>query len=178
MIRTATRRPALTPQAKARQLKLLQATAERITRENFIVFIAGITNHVRVINKRTLKEKRLDLVQASAVSETAIKWNIGLYALCRDGHGNNYLKGEEWLMPDPVRQRNIHQSLNRRHLEFNKREVNRSHLLTLAWAACSSELPDMETAYDIFDKLGAWSQLDVALEIEGGGMGVVELLDR
>lgn len=172
------RRPALTPQAKARQLKLLQATAERITRENFIVFIAGITPKVVVFNRTTLKEKRLDIVGASAVSETAIKWNIGLYALCRDGQGSNYLKGEEWLMPNPVRQRNIHQSLNQRHLEFNKRDVNRSHLLTLAWIACSSELPDMGTAYDIFEKLGAWQQLDVAIEIEGGGMWVVELLDR
>lgn len=178
MIRTATRRPALTPQAKARQLKLLQATAERITRENFIVFIAGVTPKVVVFNHATLKEKRLDLIQAAAVSECCLRWQIGLYALCRSEQGQDYLKAEVVSLDRPVRQREIHQELTQMHMSFMRESVNRKHLLTLAWCATTGEAPSSEQFDAMATKLGAWQQLDVAEQLPGGGVGVVEMMAR
>lgn len=173
MIRTATPRTKLTPQAKARQLKLLQATAERITRENFIVFIAGITPKVVVFNRTTLKEKRLDLVGATAVSECCLRWQIGLYALCRSEQGQDYLKSEVVSLDRPVRQREIHQELTQMHMRFMRESVNRKHLLTLAWCATTGEAPSSEQFDAMATKLGAWQQLDVAEQLPGGGMGVM-----
>lgn len=178
MIRTATRRTALTPQAKARQLKLLQATAERITRDHYITFIAGITPKVVVFNRSTLKEKRLDLVQATAVSECCLRWQIGLYALCRSEQGQDYLKAEVVSLDRPVRQREIHQELTQMHMAFMRESVNRKHLLTLAWCATTGEPPSNEQFDAMATKLGAWQQLDVAEDIPGGGMGVVEMMAR
>lgn len=171
-----TRRPQLTPAAKARQLKLLQATAERITRDHFITFIAGVTPKVVVFNRTTLKEKRLDLIQATAVSECCLKWQIGLYALCRDEQGREYIKGETVALSRPVRQREIHQELTQRHMDFMKREVNRKHLLSLAWVATTGSEPSSERCDAMFTKVGAWKLLDVAEDIPGGGMGVVEMI--
>ena len=76
MIRARTKKT-LTKAEQARQVKMLTAMGERLTRDNVIMFIAGVTPKVQVHNRLTLKEKRLDLVQATAMSETPVQWNIG-----------------------------------------------------------------------------------------------------
>lgn len=161
-----------TPAEKARHIKLMDAVANRITRENHVVFVAGITPKVVVLNRSTCKEKKLDLVQATAVADTALMWRISLYALCRNEFAFEYIKAEHILLPHPIRQRDIHQSLNQRHMEFMRREVNRKHLLTLAWSATTGDEPTEAEADRMFTKLGAWAQLDVAEELSEGAMGV------
>jgi hypothetical protein len=84
----------LTKPEQARQVRLMGDIARRITRDFLIVFVAGITPKVVVLNRTTGREKMLDHVQAVAVSETALQWKIGLYALCRDEQGAEYIKGE------------------------------------------------------------------------------------
>lgn len=177
-MRRLQRKPKLSPAEKARQIVLMGEVAKRITRDNDIVFIAGVTPKVVVINKATGKEKRLDMVQAAAVSETALSWRISLYALCRDERGNEYIKAECLVLPHPVRQRDIHQSLNKHHMEFMRREVNRKHLLTLAWSATTGEEPGSQQADAIFAQLGAWATLDVAQELPEGAMGVSNLVTQ
>lgn len=177
-MRSLQSKPRLTPAEKARQIRLMGDVARRITRDNHIVFIAGVTPKVVVINRATGKEKRLDLVQAAAVSETALSWRISLYALCRDERGHEYIKAECLVLPHPVRQRDIHQSLSQYHMAFMRREVNRKHLLTLAWSATTGDDPSSEQADAMFTKLGAWAMLDVAQELPGGGMGVSNLVTQ
>jgi len=140
VIRSRTQKT-LTKAEQARQVKMLTATGERLTRDNVIMFIAGVTPKVQVHNRATLKEKRLDIVQATAVSETPIQWRIGLYALCRGPNGDEYIKGELWSLTLKVRQRNIADSLNKAHMAFMRENINRKHLLTLGWIASCSPRP-------------------------------------
>lgn len=161
MIRTRTKKT-LTKAEQARQVKMLTAMGERLTRDNVVMFIAGVTPKVRVHNRLTLKEKRLDIVQATAVSETPVQWNIGLYALCRGSDNKPYITGELWPMPLKVRQRNIAASLNEKHMEFMRTEVNLKHLLTLGWLATSGDFLENEKAYKLFESTGAWDLLDTA----------------
>jgi hypothetical protein len=165
----------LTPAEKARQVKMLTAMGERLTRDNVIMFIAGVTPKVQVHNRATLKEKRLDIVQATAVSETPIQWRIGLYALCRGPNGDEYLKGELWALPMKVRQRNIADSLNKAHMAF-MRDKNRKHLLTLGWIATAGDFLDEETAMKLFTSTDVWGLLDVAEVAEDLSVGVTQLL--
>ena len=51
MIRTRTKKT-LTPAEQARQVKMLTAMGERLTRDNVIMFIAGVTPKVQVHNRR------------------------------------------------------------------------------------------------------------------------------
>jgi hypothetical protein len=140
------------------------------------MFIAGVTPKVQVYNRATLKEKRLDIVQATAVSETPVQWNIGLYALCRGPNGDEYIKGELWAMPMKVRQRNIADSLNKAHMAFMRGNVNRKHLLTLGWIATADDFLDEETATKLFTSTGVWGLLDVADVAEDLSVGVTQLL--
>lgn len=172
MIRTRQQRQ-LSPAEKARQIKLMGDVARRVTREHHIVFVAGITPKVVVFNRATNKEKRLDLVQAAAVSDTPLMWRISLFALCRDEFANEYIKTEHLELERPVRQRDIHQSLSEHHMNFMRKEVNRKHLLTLAWSATTGDEPSQEQADKWFTKLGAWAALDVAEQRDDGGANVM-----
>lgn len=175
MIRTRTKKT-LTPAEKARQVKMLTAMGERLTCYNVIMFIAGVTPKVQVYNRATLKEKRLDIVQATAVSATPIQWRIGLYALCRGPNGDEYIKGELWALPMKVRQRNIADSLNKAHMAFMRENINRKHLLTLGWIATAGDFLDEETAMKPFTSSGVWDLLDVAEVAEDLSVGVTQLL--
>ena len=175
VVRTRTKKT-LTPAEKARQVKMLTAMGERLTRDNVIMFIAGVTPKVQVHNRLTLKEKRLDIVQATAVSETPVQWNIGLYALCRGPNGDEYIKGDLWPVPMKVRQRNIADSLNKAHMAFMRDSVNRKHLLTLGWIATAGDFLDEETAMELFSSTGVWELLDVAEVTEDLSIGVTQLL--
>ena len=175
MIRSRTQKT-LTKAEQARQVKMLTAMGERLTRDNVIMFIAGVTPKVQVHNRLTLKEKRLDIVQATAVSETPVQWNIGLYALCRGPNGDEYLKGELWPVPTKVRQRNIADSLNKAHMAFMRENINRKHLLTLGWIATAGDFLDEETAMKLFTSTGVWGLLDVAEVAEDLSVGVTSLL--
>lgn len=175
MIRTRTKK-ALTKAEQARQVKMLTAMGERLARDNVIMFVAGVTPKVQVHNRLTLKEKRLDIVQATAVSETPVQWNIGLYALCRGPDGAEYIKGELWAMPMKVRQRNIADSLNKAHMAFMRESVNRKHLLTLGWIATAGDFLDEEHAMKLFTSTGVWGLLDVADVAEDLSVGVTQLL--
>ena len=166
----------LTKAEQARQVKMLTAMGERLTRDNVIMFIAGVTPKVQVHNRLTLKEKRLDLVQATAMSETPIQWRIGLYALCRGSNGDEYIKGELWAIGQKVRQRNIADSLNKAHMAFMRDSVNRKHLLTLGWIATAGDFLDEETAMELFSSTGVWSLLDVAEVTEDSSVSVTQLL--
>lgn len=175
MLKTRTKKT-LTKAEQARQVKLLSAMGERLARDNVIMFIAGVTPKVQVHNHFTLKEKRLDLVQASALSETPVQWNIGLYALCRGPDGAEYIKGELWPMPMKVRQRNIAESLNKAHMAFMRDSVNRKHLLTLGWIATAGEFLDEKDAMALFTSTGVWGLLDVAEVADDLSVGVTQLL--
>ena len=161
MIRARTKKT-LTKAEQARRVKMLAAMGERLTRDNVVMFIAGVTPKAQVHNRLTLKEKRLDLFQATAISETPVQWNIGIYALCRGSNGDEYITGELWPMPLKVRQRNIAASLNEKHMEFMRTGVNLKHLLTLGWLATSGDFLENEKAYELFASTGAWSLLDTA----------------
>lgn len=166
----------LTKAEQARQVKMSSAMGERLARDNVILFIAGVTEKVQVHNRTTLKEKRLDLVQAVALSETPIQWRIGLYALCRGPNGDEYIKGELWALPMKVRQRNIADSLNKAHMAFMRENINRKHLLTLGWIATAGDFLDEETAMKLFTSTGVWGLLDVAEVAEDLSVGVTQLL--
>lgn len=175
MIRTKTKKT-LTKAEQARQVKMLSAMGERLARDNVILFVAGVTGRVQVHNRATLKEKRLDIVQATAVSETPVQWNIGLYALCRGPNGDEYIKGELWPLPMKVRQRNIADSLNKAHMAFMRENINRKHLLTLGWIATAGDFLDEETAMKLFTSTSVWGLLDVAEVAEDLSVGVTSLL--
>lgn len=175
MIRTRTAKT-LTKAEQARQVKMLTAMGERLTRDNVIMFIAGVTPKVQVHNRLTLKEKRLDLVQATAVSETPVQWSIGLYALCRGSDGAEYIKGELWALGQKIRQRNIADSLNKAHMAFMRESVNRKHLLTLGWIATAGDFLDEEQAMKLFTSTGVWGLPDVADVAEDLSVGVTQLL--
>jgi hypothetical protein len=175
VVRTRTKKT-LTKAEQARQVKMLTAMGERLTRDNVIMFIAGVTGRVQVHNRATLKEKRLDIVQATAVSETPVQWRIGLYALCRGPNGDEYIKGELWAMPMKVRQRNIAASLNEKHMAFMRENINRKHLLTLGWIATAGDFLDEETAMELFSSTGVWGLLDTAEVAEDLSVGVTQLL--
>lgn len=175
VIRTRTKKT-MTPAEKARQVKMLTAMGERLTRDNVIMFVAGVTPKVQVHNRATLKEKRLDIVQATAVSETPVQWNIGLYALCRGHNGDEYIKGELWPVPTKLRQRNIADSLNKAHMAFMRDSVNRKHLLTLGWIATAGDFFDEETAMKLFSSTGVWDLLDVAEISSDPSVGITSLL--
>lgn len=166
----------LTKAEQARQVKMSTAMGERLARDNVILFVAGVTQKVQVHNRTTLKEKRLDLVQAVALSETPIQWRIGLYALCRGPNGDEYIKGELWALPVKVRQRNIADSLNKAHMAFMRENINRKHLLTLGWIATAGDFLDEETAMKLFTSTGVWDLLDVASVAEDLSVGVTQLL--
>ena len=166
----------LTKAEQARQVKMSTAMGERLARDNVILFVAGVTEKVQVHNRTTLNEKRLDLVQAVALSETPIQWRIGLYALCRGHNGDEYIKGELWAMPMKVRQRNIADSLNKAHMAFMRDSVNRKHLLTLGWIATAGDFLDEETAMELFSSTGVWGLLDTAEISEDLSVGVTSLL--
>lgn len=166
----------LTKAEQARQVKMSTAMGERLARDNVVLFVAGVTEKVQVHNRTTLKEKRLDLVQAVALSETPIQWRIGLYALCRGPNGDEYLKGELISLSQKIRQRNIADSLNKAHMAFMRDSVNRKHLLTLGWIATAGDFLDEETAMKLFTSTGVWDLLDVAEVAEDLSVGVTQLL--
>ena len=166
----------LTKAEQARRVTMLAAMGERLARDNVIMFIAGVTPKAQVHNRLTLKEKRLDLFQATAISETPVQWNIGLYALCRGHNGDEYIKGELWPVPMKVRQRNIADSLNKAHMAFMRDSVNRKHLLTLGWIATAGDFLDEETAMELFSSTGVWGLLDTAEISEDLSVGVTSLL--
>jgi hypothetical protein len=61
-------------------------------------------------------------------------------------------------------------------MDFMRREVNRKHLLTLAWVATTGEEATEGWVDRAFTGLGAWKELDIAEDLPGGGLGVTGMI--
>lgn len=112
---------------------------------------------------------RIDWERALAVGETPLKWVITCYAICRDQQGRDYLPSMELTLPEPVKQDAINKALSQAHFDWVKAEINKSHLLTLAWIATTGTMKDEKVAGNIFTELGAWDAFDIVQQAENGG---------
>ena len=103
-----------------------------------------------------------------AVGETPLKWVITCYAICRDQQGREYLPSMELTLPEPVKQDAINKALSQAHFDWVKAEINKKHLLTLAWIATTGQMRE-EVAGKIFQQLGALDAFDIVQATDDGG---------
>ena len=89
-------------------------------------------------------------------------------ALCRDAHGNPYIKGFEIYLSEPVKQSSINTSLSRVHYDWMKENVNMSQMLTLAWIATTATPPTEKMAMNLFLGLGAFEHFDFVESTDDG----------
>ena len=161
------RRAAMTPAQKARSMKrtvwLAKDTASRTLFASVYGLDGGVTSFT-LAGKRS----RIDWERALAVGETPLKWVITCYAICRDQHGREYLPSMELTLPTPVKQDAINKSLSYAHFDWLKQDINKKHLLTLAWIATTGQMRE-EVAGKIFQQLGAWDAFDIVKQAEDGG---------
>lgn len=165
----------LTKAERARKINLDRIIAERIARENVLVHIAAITPKVMIIHRRSMRGKLLAYDNAVALTESRQKWIVGIYAFCRDERGKEYIKAEQILLPEPVKHNEIHTSMNHHIMAFMRREINRNHLLTLAWAASNQEAPSSEWIDKLATELGTWKKLESACEVNENEEGWVSI---
>lgn len=165
----------LTKAERARRIKLNHIIAERIARENVLVHIAAITPKVLIIHRKTMRSKILAYDNAVALTEIPQKWIVGIYAFCRSELGDEYIKAESVVLPVAVKHNAIHASMNRHIMDFMRREINRKHLLTLAWVASNQEAPDSEWLDKLATELGTWKKLEAACEVGESEEGFVSV---
>lgn len=112
---------------------------------------------------------RIDWERALSVGETPLKWVITCYAICRDQQGREYLPSMELTLPEPVKQDAINKALSQAHFDWVKAEINKSHLLTLAWIATTGEVKEWVAIKILKDQLGAWDAFDIVQPTDDGG---------
>lgn len=145
--------------------------AQKIRSQKRSRFLAADTAHRTLFaSVYGLGERvRVNADRALAVGDTPLKWLICCYALCRDNSGNNYTKAFTIQLTEPVKQSAINKALSHAHYDWMKKEVNMKHLLTLAWIATTGNEPSGETAFRMFDSLGAWDKFEYVIESDDGG---------
>lgn len=161
------KRAAMTPAQKARSMKrtiwLANDTASRTLFASVYGLDGGVTPFTMVGKRSTI-----DWERALAVCETPLKWVITCYAICRDQQGREYLPSMELTLPIPVKQDAINKALSQAHFDWVKAEINKSHLLTLAWIATTGQMRE-EVAGKVFQQLGAWDEFDIVQPTDDGG---------
>ena len=104
-----------------------------------------------------------------AVGETPLKWVITCYAICRDRSGKDYLPAPMTIeLSAPVKQDAINKALSQAHFDWVKAEINKKHLLTLAWIATTGQMRE-EVAGKVFQQLGAWDSFAIVHPTDDGG---------
>lgn len=86
-------------------------------------------------------------------------WTVFCGVLLRDHTGSNYLQADELHFMGDVLQTDIQDFLSEYHKEYVGTR-NQSHVINIGWIACPYEIElDEEFAFDIFYKLGGYSNL-------------------
>ena len=158
----------LTPAQKIRSQKRSRFLAADTAHRTLFASVYGLGEYVMPFNHKG-ERVRVNADRALAVGDTPLKWLICCYALCRDNSGNNYTKAFTIQLTEPVKQSAINKSLSHAHYDWMKKEVNMKHLLTLAWIATTGNEPSGETAFRMFDSLGAWDKFEYVIESDDGG---------
>ena len=123
----------------------------------------GVTAH-----NHAGQRKRINYDAALAICNTPLKWTICCYAICRDNNEREYLKAMAIELSEPVKQDAINKALSQAHFDWVKAEINKSHLLTLAWIATTGQMRE-EVAGKIFTSMGAWDEFEIVQPTEDGG---------
>ena len=161
------RRAAMTPAQKARSMKRTVWLAKDTASRTLLASVYGLNDGVTPFTLAG-QRSRIDWERALAVGDTPLKWVITCYAICRDQQGREYLPSMELTLAEPVKQDAINKALSQHHFDWVKSEINKSHLLTLAWIATTCQMRE-EVAVKIFHQLGAWDAFDIVQQTEDGG---------
>src|SRR5574344_1344874 len=161
------RRAAMTPAQKARSMKRTVWLAKDTASKTLLASVYGMDGGVTPFTLSGHRS-RIDWERALAVGETPLKWVITCYAICRDQNGRDYLPSMELTLPELVKQAAINKALSQHHFDWVNAEINKSHLLTLAWIATTGKMRE-EVAVKIFQQLGAWDEFDIVQQTEDGG---------
>ena len=161
------KRAAMTPAQKARSMKRTVWLAKDTASSTLFASVFGLDCGVTPF---TLKGKRslVTFDRAMAVGETPLKWVITCYAICRDQQGREYLPSMELTLPTPVKQDAINKALSQAHFDWVKAEINKSHLLTVAWIATTGQMREGADV-KIFQQLGAWDEFGIVQPTDDGG---------
>lgn len=162
------RRAAMTTAQKARSMKRTVWLAKDTASKTLFASVYGLDGGVTPFTLSGHRS-RIDWERALAVGETPLKWVITCYAICRDQQGCEYLPSMELTLPEPVKQDAINKALSQAHFDWVKAEINKSHLLTLAWIATTGTMKDEKVAGKVFTELGAWDEFDIVQQAEDGG---------
>lgn len=154
----------ITPSAMRRQHWLATTTASRTLFASVYGTELGVLAH-----NREGKRVPVRYEAATAVCNTPLQWTITCYAVCRDHTGGEYLRSTGVPMPRPVKQSAIHKALSTFHFNWMQSDVNKSHLLTLAWIATVGPEPSDEVAAMVFAGMGAWRDFDRVKLLPDGG---------
>lgn len=157
----------LTLEQKRRAFKRKQYLATTTARMFMFASLYGVGSVVPVT--RAGQRAKVSAIEAQAVCDTPLPWNISCYAICRDTTGHDYIKSMCITLATPVKQSSIHRALSRHHYDWMEREVNMNHLLTLAWVATTGPEPSDEVAVKIFGDMGAWRDFGYVTRLEDGG---------
>lgn len=161
------RRAAMTPAQKARSMKRTVLLAKDTASKTLFASVYGLDGGVTPFTLSG-QRSRIDWERAMAVGETPLKWVITCYAICRDQQGREYLPSMELTLPEPIKQDAINKALSQAHFDWVKQEINKKHLLTLAWIATTGQMRE-EVAVKVFQQLGAWDAFDIVQPTEDGG---------
>lgn len=162
------RRAAMTPAQKARSMKRTVWLAKDTASRTLFASVYGLDSGVHPFSLAG-NRSRIDWERALAVGDTPLKWVITCYAICRYQNGRDYLPSMELTLPEPVKQDAINKALSQAHFDWVKAEINKSHLLTLAWIATTGSMKDESVAGKIFTSMGAWYEFDIVQPTEDGG---------
>ena len=162
------RRAAMTPAQKARSMKRTLWLANDTASRTLFASVYGLDGGVTPF---TLSGRRygINWERALAVGETPLKWVITCYAICRDQQGREYLPSMELTLPEPVKQDAINKALSQAHFDWVKSEINKKHLLTVAWIATTGELKEWAAIKILKEQLGAWDAFDIVQATDDGG---------
>ena len=163
------RRAAMTPAQKARSMKRTLWLAKDTASKTLFASVYGLDGGVTPFTLSG-QRSRIDWERALAVCETPLKWVITCYAICRAQDGRDYLPSPMTIeLSEPVKQDAINKALSQHHFDWVKQEINKSHLLTLAWIATTGTMKDEMVAGKVFTELGAWDSFDIVQQAEDGG---------
>jgi hypothetical protein len=162
------KRAAMTPAQKARSMKRTIWLANDTAGRTLFASVYGLDGGVTPFTM-TGQRSLIDWERALAVGETPLKWVITCYAICRDQQGREYLPSMELTLPTPVKQDAINKALSQAHFDWVKAEINKKHLLTLAWIATTGELKEWAAIKILEKQLGAWDSFDIVKPTDDGG---------
>ena len=139
-------------------LKFKTLRVEQVAEDFLIVFTGGGLK-VKVIEiKSGLLIEPVPVALVDMFITQKFCWCISLCVMLRDHFGKEYYDHAQYVMPYPVTQTSISDSLQQRHAELVKAN-NANHVVNLGWVASIRDNVTTDTVESLMHQLDAWDYL-------------------